>query len=109
MTQPEQDDPVLLLAEAIVESVRTQRAEADARRTHDAAVLDAMRDMVEAVRSLPATVVNMEPVVVPPAEVRIEPAFNIPPVQNVRIVGLPRLSAKVTRDRQGRLDGIEES
>lgn len=102
----EQDDPVLLLAEAVVEMVRASRAASEAN-------LAAMRDMVDAVRSIPGPVVNVaapEVNVAPPViENRIAPAaVNVPHTQDIRIVGLPRLDAKVRRDRQGRIDGIEE-
>jgi HK97 family phage portal protein len=84
------------------------------QRTADglAAVLDQLAKPVEPpVVNVPAPVVNIAP-----ADVRVmvpsgpAPVVNVTaaPVQDVRIVGLPQLKAKVKRDKAGRIESIEE-
>jgi hypothetical protein len=90
------DDPFLILAEAILELAR-------------------------AVRSAPPPVIQvtaaeqLAPIVnVTTPEVRVAvpeqraPVVQMPVVQEVRIVGLPKLAAKVKRDKAGRIESIEE-
>jgi hypothetical protein len=82
------------------------------QRTADglASLLDQLAKPVE------PPVVNVAPPVVniAPADVRVmvpaqqAPVVNIPSVQDIRIVELPQLKAKVKRDKAGRIESIEE-
>jgi hypothetical protein len=105
MTDPN-EDPVLLLAEAVVASVEAQRAFAEQ-------ALVEMRAMVAAVRAMPAPVVNVAAAEVtvpaPVIENRIEqPAPAAARVQDIRIVGLPRLNATARKNRDGSTTISEE-
>jgi hypothetical protein len=79
-------DDVLVLAESVAALARSVAA------------------IAEAVRALPAPVVNVE-VPAGPAPVV---TLTTPPEQVVHIASLPPLRARVKRDRQGRVESIEE-
>lgn len=98
------EDPVTLLAESVVTMIEDQRRQNER-------VIAEMRALVEAVRSLPAPVVNVSApdVVVPAPEVHVEAARAIvPAIQDIRIVGLPPMKARVRRDPMGQISSIEE-
>ncbi len=105
----EMNDPVLMLGETVVEMVKAMRADTEVMRQE-------LRDLVDAIRAMPAPVVNVtvpEPVVtVAPAvvQVDVQPApVTVPKVQDIRITGLPPLRARVNRGSDGRIKSIEEA
>ena len=108
MTAP--DDPVLLLAESVIEMVAEQRRQNEEQRRQNAAVLAEVRAMAESVRDLPAPVVNVEPPVVnvaaPVVENRME--HRAPQVQDIRIVALPPVRATARKNRDGSTTISEE-
>lgn len=100
------------------EQEQAQAEQRAAEVTTNMRVADALLGLVEELRQrepMPTPIVNVQasaPVVIPAPEVRVDvPAtvVNVPTTQDVRIVGLPPLKAKVNRDRTGRIDSIEES
>lgn len=102
MNEP-QDDPVLLLAEAVLELIRTIRAQ-------PAPVINVAAPVVTIQeREQPAPVVNVTtPDVTVTVPQQPAPVVNVTtPVESVvHIASLPPLNAKVKRDGQGRLDSI---
>ena len=117
------EDPVLLLTRSVVQLVKAQQAANDAAERRAAAQEQemaamradhqrAMADIADAIRTLPPAVVTVtapDPIVIPAAEVTVEAARALPPtVQDIRIVSLPPMKARVKRDPAGRIDTITE-
>lgn len=113
MTDFDNDDPVLLLAESVV-------ALSESQRGHNDTVTLRLRELVDALRAAPAPVVNIAapeaPVVnVAPAEVRVMvpdmPAatvtVNVPDRQTVDIASMPKARIRVVRGRDGRITELE--
>lgn len=97
MTSDAEDSVLLIVAEAVVSLAEAQRAAT-------IAMTGLVRELREAMESMPAPVVNL-----PAPEVRVAaPVINVPAVQDVRIVGLPPMNARVKRDRSGRIEAITE-
>ncbi len=97
MTSDAEDSVLLIVAEAVVSLAEAQRAAT-------IAMTGLVRELREAMEAMPAPVVN-----VPAPEVRVAaPVINVPAVQDVRIVGLPPMNARVKRDRAGRIEAVTE-
>ena len=88
------DESVLTLADAVVALAEEQRRANDEQRRANAEMSEAIRALAAHVAALPAPVVNV--------------TTDAPVVQDVRIVGLPPMNARVRRDRAGRIESIEE-
>lgn len=110
------EDPVLLLTRAVVQMVKTQQAanEAAERRAvaqdQELAAMradhqKAMDAIADAIRSMPPAVVTVnapEPIVIPAPEVHVEAARVLAPtVQDIRIVGMPPMNARVRKNPDG--------
>ena len=109
------DEALVLIAEALVAMAegqeRASRALAEGQERASREMTAAIERFEEAVRAMPAPVVNMPaPVVnVPAPVVNVESARAMAPaVQDVRIVGLPPLKARIKTNRDGTKSITEE-
>ena len=97
MTSDAEETVLLIVADAMVTLAEAQRAAT-------LAMTGLVRELREAMEAMPAPVVNVS---VPETRVAA-PVVNVPAVQDVRIVGLPPMNARVKRDRAGRIEAVTE-